>query len=324
MSTTPNPYIPHKPGELITAEDWNAMQGLIKQDIGGQIKQAVGEIKKVDQAVDAGTLQGKNLKQIEEDILTKAFEQLPKRTGYQMIFKRLTKDDEKVIEHKLKACPLVDVYQLDYFEVVCSEDDEKKPEWVNFYLWNSSEKRFKGVNNATQNPIVIESTDPKSHPYKIPFSDMLYRYNVQYTDDSSLEDLVNGFWTAFFSDPNDRFDEDQYCHSPWFDRCCREKNSVGEIKKKGEWDDLWFQMRPIKTINYPLTAAGQPNPTPGTPPNALPSNFQFPHNIQISHFDFDTLGIRLIADPVYSSTWFPNDDSKINTREEKVMLLLKV
>jgi hypothetical protein len=315
MSTMPNAYISHKPGELITAEDWNAMQGLIKQDIGGQIKQAVGEIKKVDQAGDAGSLEGKTLKQIEDEILTKAFEQLPKRTGYQMIFKLLKKDEEKVIEHKLKACPLVDVYQLDYFEVICSEDDQKHDYWVNFYLYHTSEKRFKPTTGLNTNTIIIESTDSKNHPYKIPFSDMLYRCNVQYTDDSSLEDLVTGFWTAFFNDPNDKFDEDQYCHSPWFDRCCREETSVGELKKKGEWDDLWFQMRPIKTINHPLTTDGQPAPTDGPP-----SGYQFPHNIQISHFDFDTLGVRLLLDPVYPDP----PASKINTAEEKVMLLLKV
>jgi hypothetical protein len=309
MSTTPNPYIPHKPGELITAEDWNAMQGLIKQDIGGQIKQAIGEIKKVDQAGNAGTLEGKNLQQIEDQILTKAFEQLPKRTGYQMIFKRLRKDEEKVIEHKLKACPLVDVYQLDYFEVMCSEDDDKRPLWVNFYLWYSSEKRFK-LAGPPKREIVIESTDTKNHPYKIPFSDMLHRYNVKYTDDSSLEDVVTDFWTAFFSDPNDEFDEDQYCHSPWFDHCCREKSSVGEIKKRREWDDLWFQMRPIKTINNPFPPPGQPN---------LPVN-ESPQNIQLSHFDFDTLGVRLLANPVYPTSLLDN----INTTEEKVMLLLKV
>jgi len=308
MSTMPNAYISHKPGELITAEDWNAMQGLIKQDIGGQIKKAVGDIKKVDQAGDAGSLEGKTLKQIEDEVLIKVFEQLPKRTGYQMIFKLLKKDEEKVIEHKLKACPLVDVYQLDYFEVICSEDDEKHDSWVNFYLYHTSEKRFKPTNLNT-NTIIIESTDSKYHPYKIPFSDMLYRYNVQYTDDSSLEDLVTGFWTAFFNDPNDTFDEDQYCHSPWFDRCCREETSVGDLKKKGEWDDLWFQMRPKKTINYTLTTNGETG-----------SGYQFPHNIQISHFDFDTLGVRLLIDPVYPEP----PKSKIKADEEKVMLLLKV
>lgn len=323
MSTTPNPYIPHKPGELITAEDWNAMQGLIKQDIGGQIKQAIGNIKKVDEAGDAGTLEGKNLKQIEDDVLAKVLEQLPKRTGYQIIFKRLTKDDpERIVEHKLKACPLVDVYQLDYFKVVCSKDEQKSIEWVNFYLYHSTEKKIKFAGPPAET-VVIESSDGKNHPYKIPFSDMLYRYDVQYTDNSSLADVLNEFWKKFFSDPNDEFDPDQYCHSPWFDRCCCvEEMSIGDIKKKQEWDDLWFQMRPKKTINYPLTTAGQPAPAAGPPA----TGFQFPHNIQIAHFDFDTLGIRLLSDPVYPNPPFntTQGETVINVTEEKVMLLLKV
>lgn len=319
MSTMPNAYIPHKPGELITAEDWNAMQGLIKQDIGSQIKQAVGEIKKVNRADDAGSLEGKNLKQIEDEVLAKVFEQLPKRSGYQMLFKRLKKDEEKVIEHKLKACPLVDVYQLGYFKVVCSKDEQKSIAWVNFYLYHSTEKKIKFAGPPAES-VVIESSDG-SHVYKIPFSDMLYRYDVQYTDDSSLADVINEFWKKFFADPNDDFDPDQYCHSPWFDRCCCvEEVSVGDIKKRQEWDDLWFQMRPKKTINYPLTTAGQPAPAAGPPA----TGFQFPHNIQIAHFDFDALGIRLLADPVYPNPPFPPDDTVINTKEEKVMLLLKV
>jgi hypothetical protein len=317
----PNTYISHKPGELITAEDWNAMQGLIKQDIGNQIKKAVGEIKKVDQAGDAGTLDGKTLKEIEDEILNKAFEQLPKRSGYQMIFKVLEVDVEKVIEHKLKACPLVDVYQLDYFKVVCSADDQKSIDWVNFYLYHTSEKKIKFAGPPVET-IVIESTDGKNHAYKIPFSDMLYRYDVQYTDDSSLSDVVNEFWKKFFSGPNDEFDEEQFCHSPWFDRCCCvEETSVGDIKKKGEWDDLWFQMRPKKTINYPLTDIGQPAPVAG-PPAA--TGFQFPHNIQVSHFDFDTLGIRLLSLPVYPNPPFLLENGPINVKQEKVMLLLKV
>jgi hypothetical protein len=318
MSTMPNAYIPHKPGELITAEDWNAMQGLIKKDIGVQIQEAIGDIKKVDEAGDADTLEGKNLKQIEDEVLSKVFEQLPKRTGYQMLFKRLNVDEERVIEHKLKACPLVDVYQLDYFKVVCSENEEKSIAWVNFYLYHSTEKRIKHGET-----VVIESTDGKNHPYKIPFSDMLYRYEVEYDDGSSLADVLNEFWKKFFSDPNDEFDPDQYCHSPWFDRCCCvEEMSIGEIKTKKDWDDLWFQMRPKKTINYPLTATGQPAPAAGPPA----TGFQFPHNIQIAHFDFDTMGIRLLSDPVYPNPPFSTTQGEqvINLKEEKVMLLLKV
>jgi hypothetical protein len=328
MATIPDAYIPRKPGDLITAEDWNAMQGLIQRDIGSKIKTAIGDIKKVDEAGDAGKLAGKTPQDLEKAILEKVFQELPKRSGYKMLFKSLTVGEEKVIKHDLKACPLVDVYQLDYFRVVCSEDEQKRDEWVNFYLYHSGEKRFKPpVTSRDIGTIVIESVDTKNHPYKVPFGDMLSRYGVDYDDDSSLGDIVNDFWTALFADPNDRFDEDQYCHSPWFDRCCSsEETSVGDLKKRGEWDDLWFQMRPVKTINYPLTTLGQP--APGSTPKNWPLGFQFPHNILVTHFDFDTLGVRLLEQPVYPKTMTEKDDktnpNPIDNNHEKVMLLLKV
>ncbi|HZI66989.1 MAG TPA: hypothetical protein VFF17_10530 [Thermoanaerobaculia bacterium] len=332
MATMPDAYIPHKPGDLITAEDWNAMQGLIQNDIGSKIKTAIGDIKKVGQAGDAGTLGGKTPQDLEKSILEKVFQELPKRSGYRMIFKNLAVNEEKVIKHDLKACPLVDVYQLDYFRVVCSEDEQRRDEWVNFYLYHSGEKRFKPpVSTSGVGTIVIESSDAKNHPYKVSFADMLSRYGVEYDDDSSLGDIVTDFWTALFADPNDRFDEDQYCHSPWFDRCCSsEETSVGDLKKRGEWDDLWFQMRPVKTINYPLDAGGQP--APAAPAlKTSPFGFQFPHNILVNHFDFDTLGVRLLADPMYPKALTEkgtrNGDKNpnpIDGTHEKVMLLLKV
>src|SRR5262252_1693576 len=62
--------------------------------------------------------------------------------------------------------------------------------------------------------------------------------------------------------PNDEFEEDQYCHSPWFEKCCGEQRTVGELKKRGDWDDIWFQMRPRKTINFPVPPTAE---TPLTP-----------------------------------------------------------
>ena len=55
------------------------------------------------------------------------------------IFKRLEVGEESVVEHNLLASPLVDVYQLDYFRVVASEDGYKYTTWVNFFLYHTSE-----------------------------------------------------------------------------------------------------------------------------------------------------------------------------------------
>ena len=327
-------YIPRNPGDLITAEDWNDLQKKVKQDIGDQTKKAIDGIQSVKKAEDTTKLEGKTIEELTKEILDKVLKEIPKRTGYLQLFKRLKVGQEEAISHKLKAFPLVDVYQLDYFRVVCSEDGNSYEEWVNLYLYHSSEKRLR-LDGADS--VVIESTD--SHPYKIPFSDLLAYYQVQYTDDSSLGDVENDFWKAFFADPNDKFDDDQYCHSPWFDRCCCENRTVGTLKQRGDWDDLWLQMRPRKTINYPTvnTSKDQDSKDQDSVDKAtLDSTTPAPTQIQVVHFDFDTVGIKLLVKPLLtndlltamqgdtSKKIFSDERQKIIKNELKVMLLLKV
>lgn len=321
MATQPTPYIKVNPGDLILAEDIDSMQVQIKQDIANKIADAVGGIKKVDQAGDAGTLDGKNLQQIEDEVLKKVLGEIPKQQGYQMLFKRLKVNEPKVINHKLGTCPLVDIYQLDYFKAVCPEDENTRIlAMVNFYLYHTSEKKIRTTITTTATPpatqqvmVEIEVPDSKNpQPFKIPFTDMLDRYKVKYTDTSSLEDLVNDFWKTFLHDPpNDDFDQDQYCHSPWFDRCCREQITVKELRDRGDLDDIWFKMVPRKTINYPTPAAAAPDVAPT--------------QIQVAHFDFDSLEITLLKDPIPAQVPTPPPTYPTPPKDQlKVMVLLKV
>src|SRR6266436_916579 len=303
MPTETEPYIPRNPGDLITAEDWNDVQEKIKEDIAKQVKEAVDAKTSVANADNAAKLENKSATELEDETVEKALAVLPTRTGYKMIFKRLTKDDEKVIKHELKACPLVDIYQLDYFEVICATGEEKADQsdvFVNFYLYNSREQKLKWTDTSktpsVTKTIEIESADPKHHPFKISFGAMLDLFGVKYTDTQSLDDLETDFWKAFFSGLNDEFDEDQYCHSPWFEKCCGEKRSVKTLKDSGAWDDIWFQMRPRKVIHFPKTPKDDPVNQPLT---ALPSALA---EVQVVHFDFDTIGVQLLADPNYPTT----------------------
>jgi hypothetical protein len=310
MPTETTPYITRNPGDLITAEDWNDVQKKIKENIAKQIQDAIQKVDNVPNAANAHKLENQTPEELTNDILEKVRQELPTRTGYRKLFKRLKKGEEKVIKHQLEACPLVDVYQLDYFKVICSEDDEKSAGWVNFYLYHTSEKRIRFTDpNVTSKTTINVDIEPKEGtPYRIPFKDMLALYKVSYTETTSLGDLETEFWKAFFAEPNDSFDDDQYCHSPWFDRCCGEKRTVGDLKQKGDWNDLWFKMQPRKTINYSLTAT---NPTPA------------PTQIQVVHFDFDNLGIKLVTDPVLPTP--EGEEGPVSPPDElKVMMLLKV
>src|SRR5262249_58937578 len=101
-------------------------------------------------------------------------------------------------------------------------------------------------------------------------------------------------WDAFFASPNDEFDKDQYAHSKWFEACCGEQRSVATLKQRGDWDEIWFQMRPRKAVNV-MEASSLPK-TP-TPPNPPPGQT---NAVQIAHFDFDSFGVQLMVDTFYA------------------------
>ena len=301
-------YVKRNPGDLITAEDWNKMQGLIKDDIGAQIKGAIEEIELVPEAENARKLENKTADELKKEILDQVFQTLPTRTGYKRLFKRIPEDKKpNVIKHELGAMPLVDLYQLDRFDAVCSEDGEKSKDTVLFYLYHTSEKKITFTpQGGTRTSVENEPTDG-TLPFRIPFKDMLDLYKVRYNDNSSLDNLETEFWEAFFAAPNDEFLDDDYCHSPWFDKCCGDQRTVGELKQKGEWDDIRFKVVPYKTVNH--TTKGElenrtvpaPASVPATPANAPPVG------VEVLHYDHNTLGIRTLG-----------------TTEIPVMALLKV
>lgn len=333
------PYIERNPGDLITAEDWNTLQNKIQEDIQTTTEEAVKGVQNVKNAENAQTLVGQGIDDLTQHILEKILGIIPKKTGYLQVFKKLKVGEESEVEHNLKIHPLVDVYQLDYFKVVCSEDGYVYRDWVNFFLYHESEKRirFSGDDELGKDSTEsIEIEDSESvRPYRISFKEMLERYEVDYTDSSSLGSLETEFWSTLFSDPNDQFDDNQYSHSPWFDRCCREdKATVGSLKRKGDWDKLWFQMRPRKTVNYDYTLIGDGDPNNPDDDAERPA----PTQLRVVHFDFDTLGVELLSNPIYPTELkgilIPGDSGDAGNREEpklrdisdelKVMLLLKV
>ena len=200
MPETVTPYIERHPRDLITAEDWNTLQVLIRKDIAKSLEEAIAEINDVPKAGDAAKLAGKTPEQLAAEIIDSALQEVNKRTGYMRVFRKLqvTKpDDVKVslIEHCLKDFPVTDVYQLETFEVICSEDDVKAKESVLFYLYHSSEKKIK-TRDATNAAIEAEIEPPGDAVFKIPFAKMLEVYHVEYDDDTSLGDLETEFWRS--------------------------------------------------------------------------------------------------------------------------------
>ncbi len=319
MADTVAPYIPHAPGDLITAEDWNTMQVDIRQDIAAQVASGVAGVKNVDHATDSDQLGGKSLEGLTKSILDQVLAMLPKRTGYMQIFCNLKLNTNKLIQHNLKAFPVTDLYQLVYFPAVCANSDKpdgSRAESVLFYLYHADERRIRVTTpgSTTQSVVDIEK-DPK---FRILWKSLIDQLNDQklldYTDDTTLDDLEVDFWKALFNPPlNDEFDPDAYCHSPWFEKCCGEKRTVSELKKHGDFDDIYLKIEPMKTVNL----ANLSNTTGAPAPE--------PSNVCVAHLDFDTVGLRLLANPVYPTLPAgtpPPPEGYQNTLP--VMLLLKV
>lgn len=344
------PYLERSPGDLITAEDWNDLQRRVRRDIGETTKAAVEQITRVQSAGNADKLDGKSLNELTDELVRRAVQAIRAESGYRQLFKVLRVGEETPIKHDLHLFPLVDIYQLDYFQVVCCEDKDTYPTWVTFYLHHENEESVRYAKDNKRGSLAVQPE--RGQRFRLPFSEMLSRYGVRYDDGSSLGDVESDFWPAFFadSDPRFRFTDDQYCHSPWFDKCCREEKTVGEARRNGDWDNLFIEMRPRKTINYPAAVLARnsdnlisltfedPELTAFIKERRL-ANGDFalpvepaPTQVQVTQYDFDTLGLTLLTNPVYPAEVFqpanaagPLDAQIPGVRKElKVMVLLKV
>jgi hypothetical protein len=354
MPNDPVPYVDVKPGDLITADLFNAVQVDVQKDMAQQIKTSIDGITNVKHSDDAGTLGGLTTDQLTSQILDKVKAMIPSRTGYKRVFRRLQVAQPNIIEHGLGAEPVVQVWQLGYFQVVCAQGENAADaivEYVNFYLYHTSEMHVRGtvtVQPAGQPPpppttttTTVTIEDPRRPGFRISFKDMLAEFGVDTTNDGrTLDELVTGFWAAMFSKAaqNDGFDPDQYCHSPWMEKCCGELRTIKELRDRGDWDNIWFKMLPFKTVNYPavnvigfggVTLNSEPfplrinnaniNATQPQPPGAslIPPS-PGPTQIEVAHLDLNTAGIMLVADPVP-----PQNAPDALKNELPVMVLLK-
>lgn len=318
MTETTQPYITANPGDLITAENMNAMQMDIRQDIAQQVAAGVAGKHDIEHATSADQLGGMTLDQVTSHILNLALAEVAKRTGYMQVFCNLKLNDDKIIEHKLRAYPTADVYQLDYFLAVFAKDDapaDAQAQWALFYLYHADERRLR-IPQKTD-AIDIES-DPK---FRILWRHLIDQFReenlLEYDDDTTLDDLEVDFWRAMFRSPNDSFDPDASGHSPWFEKCCGERRTVGELKRHGDFDDIYLKVKPRKTINYAETSASL-DPTQDA---SKPYDWYQPEptNVRVSQLDPDKVALRLLRNATYPQ--FPAKTGSKGTGDTTILPL---
>lgn len=345
MTKTAPPYMEKNPGDLIKAEDWNELQCRIQEDIEAKSAAAVAALEEVGRAGDAEKLGGRTPDEWLEDAVARVLEKLHAERGYRMYFKRLKVGEETTIEHQMGDFPLVDVYQLDYFPVVFCEDKETFPVWTLFYLQHGDEKRVRYTTSGTERG-TIDVQPPDQPSFRLSLGELLQRFDVDFTRCTSLSDVEHELWTAIFERPgNDDFLDDQYGHSPWFDKHCREEMSMAIAKRKGYLNNLWIQLRPRKTVSYPGIDSAIYLETDATTGNA-PGREEFlgplvsadelpPHpaatQIEVVQHDLTTVGLKLLREPFYPELLFqpPEELPGITPVDERlrqelnVMVLLK-
>lgn len=304
LSSEFDPYIKREPGDLVNAGDWNSMQVEIKKDIANKVKKAVDEKQSVQHADDSDHLENKTGKEWSEEIVNTAIQQFARRTDYRMLFLRLELGKTKLVEHNLKTFPLVDIYHLAHFPVVYTEDGDEKVEGrAYFYLYNADLEQRLRASPGGGSGVEIERSADGDQQFKIRWSELLALYNVEYDDQSSLANLEGEFWSTLFSKPNDRFDDDDYSHSPYFSRCCGDGRTIYQLKSKREFDDLYLKMVATKSVNTPANT----DLTLGTP------------HIVVAHYSFDKIGLTYLGG-LRKSEISPAGGGE----DARVMLLLKV
>src|SRR6185369_14757118 len=101
-------YLEAKPGDLITAENWNELQKRVHQDVVDTTQKAVEKVTDVNHAKDSDKLDGKTAKELADEIVTRAVQEVHLQSGYQQIFtvlhyepgKKAQEQQYLPIEHK--------------------------------------------------------------------------------------------------------------------------------------------------------------------------------------------------------------------------------
>lgn len=292
------PYIRREPGDLITAEDWNAMQERIQEDM-----ETRGEALRT-RITQEGVSRADNAEQFDKRTPKEWVERLDERYSlkihdhegravYRRYFKRIRPGQTVVLNHQLGRFPLVDVYEL--LEVLNTQpwaplnllekEEREKMEEIRkelvvtgggapptkFYLYYHHEER-------ERDRLFTEDRGMVRAPWGIPFEAMLDEYDVEWEDDDTLGDVYNDFLQAFFKPP--WVDPMEYAVSPWINE--RRRMKIAELKVNDEWDDIRWVMRPVSLLYGRLPGDQE---VPG----------DVPWWLDVAQLSYDAIALRLLT-----------------------------
>lgn len=290
MTDDTKPYLARNPGDAITAKDWDDMQVMIKGDMTQRIDAAVQDLRQtgVDHAGDSTRFSGRTdhdwLTQLDGRYAPKVHDH-EGAAVYRRYIKQFRHDppyDKIMIKHGLGRYPLVVASRLLPVTTAAGYEDCK----LFFYYGNADADQFGLWARAYRDQV----------PLGLPIDPLLTELAVAYTDQTSIQDLVNDLGDALAKDPNDRV---KFCHSPWIDECCERNRTVGDLRRNGQFDDLYLAIRPRQCV-----VGVDPAPAAG----------QAPVHVDVTHVNYTTLLVE--ADSF-------EQDAKGNFLPLDLMLLLR-
>jgi hypothetical protein len=292
----PQPYIEAHPGELITAQAWNEVQVDIKKDIADEIEEAKEDIRHtgVDKAKDADEFAGKTPTEWTDELDQRYAPKTHDHEGQTVrrrYIKQFTPDvNEALLVHELGQFPLVDLYKL---LPVTTAGDQKYAACKILFFASHADADELGLRVRVYRDRALRG---------IVFEHLAAEIGLEYTDDSSIADVIDDFWTQFMVDPND---EIEHCQTDWIDDCCEKNRTVGELKRAGDWDDLYIALNPQKCgLGAELDIGDNGALRPPT------------CRVEVSHVNYETL--HILAD----TTNWPTEEGKPELLD--LMLLLRI
>lgn len=236
------PWIPASPGDLITADNWNDVQRYARADIkqsAADLQTKIDDVKQGLENVNAVKFGGKTPDQWAEQFAPRIHDH-EGQSVYRRYIKEFTQQvNQAFLSHKLGRFPIVDVYEL--LPVVdpiptnlpAAEQGRYNDCKLLFYSGHADVDRLNLMVSVYRDRV----------PLGLPLEQVLGELGVQYDGNTSIADIVNDMWNAFRRDPNDEL---KHCTTPWIDDCCERDRTVEELKRAGEWDDLYLAYKPAK------------------------------------------------------------------------------
>lgn len=249
------PYIPHSAGDLITAEDWNEMQVLVKQDIAtqvGAVQQDLDEFKEAP--VDADTFGGKTPGEWVQSLDDRYVQKADLESGwgeYRRYFKQIDRSDllvdgyrPVIIKHNLHRYPLVNLFELGELDPTNSRPNDDRQSVLDS---RGNRVKFLVYYANRQDPVSdllrVEGEDTVYIGDPLPL--LMEQFHMTVKPDQLLVDVLNDLWDKMF-DPGlsqDNFRPGSYGHSQYLqDDWLRE--TVASLDRGGIWDNLQMAIRP--------------------------------------------------------------------------------